>query len=67
MNKTATGDWQHKGWDITYRGNGYVMTRREPVNGKTVTKRVKSLKHAEIVIENAELKIKLDRTPHYDD
>ena len=66
MKKTSTNTWFHDGWDIEYWGDGYRLTRREPVNGKTVTTTAASLAKARVIISNAELEIKcLGRLPKH--
>ena len=59
MKKTSETTWTYKGWDVEYFGNGYRMTRRENVNGETVTKTAASLKKAEVIIENVEQDVRL--------
>lgn len=58
MKKTSANTYSHKCWDIDYFGDGYRMTRREQVEGKTQTMTAGSLEKARILIDRAELDIK---------
>lgn len=59
MTKKSSNTWQHKGWDIDFFGNGYRMTRRVPVDGKIQTLTAGSLAKAAMLIDRAELDIRL--------
>lgn len=59
MKKTSSNTWFHKGWDIDFFGDGYRMTRREQVNGKTEILTAGSLAKAAMLIDRAESEIKL--------
>lgn len=59
MKKTSQNTWFHKGWDIDFFGDGYRMTRREKVDGKTETLTAGSLAKATMLIDRAESEIKL--------
>lgn len=50
---------KYKGWYFCYTGNGYVVTRIEKVNGKTIVRRSDTLKKAKILIDCAETRIRL--------
>ena len=58
VTRTTASTWVHKGWDIDYFGNGYRMTRREKVDGKTETLTAGSLAKAAMLIDRAESDIK---------
>lgn len=58
MRKTSENTWTHKKWDIEFFGNGYRMTRREKVGGKTETMTAASLAKAAVLIDRAESEIK---------
>ena len=58
MKKTSSNTWSHKGWSIDYFGDGYRMTRRESLNGKTETMTAGSLAKAAMLIDRAESDIK---------
>ena len=59
MTKTSANTWKHNGWDIDFFGDGYRMTRREKVDEKYPTLTAGSLAKAAMLIDRAELDIKL--------
>lgn len=50
---------KYKGWNVEFTGNGYLLTRIQEVDGKKITKRVKSQEHASTVITNEESRIQI--------
>lgn len=59
MTKTSANTWKHKGWDISFFGNGYRLTRIAPVKGKFFSTTAASLSQAKIVIDRYESTIKI--------
>ena len=51
MNRT------YKGWEITFVGNGYRLTRMKSLNGEILTATADTLTRSRIIITNKEAEI----------